>query len=166
MHQRKAFLSLLKGKYAVMLCQIGGSGFVTPPALAVRVAHGFIGNGAIVLFGKEMVCYQHSVLALGLADYHCLPAVFLVEFNHCAVAGSIGHHIMITRADGGVVPYIHRFQQIQRFLNGSAFVQPETHDNRGSYVRLVGILLGSLLGEGHDGSAEALFVHAVHGGVN
>ena len=46
---RQALLGLFQRQYAVVLLQVLPSGLVTPPAAAVRVAHGLVGLGGVVL---------------------------------------------------------------------------------------------------------------------
>ena len=162
----QAFLRLGEGEDAVVAGEVGAGGLVAPPALAVGVAHGRVGLGGVVFLRQQVVGNQHVLGVGGLADDHSLPAIVLVELHDGAVAVRVGHHIVVARAHGGVVADVHGFQQVQRFLDGGAAVQPQAHDDGRAHVGPLGVLLGGLLREGHDGGAEALLIHPVHGRVD
>ena len=113
-----------------------------------------------------MVGHQHIVLRGILSHHHGLPAIFLVELQADGVAGGVGNHVVVAGAHRGIVPDVKGGGQVQRLLDGGAAVKPEPHYDGGSHVVLFSVLLRRLLGEGHDGGAEARLVDSVHRSVD
>ena len=161
MHQGQAFLGLLQGEGPVVGVQISPGSLIAPPTLAVGIAHGRVRLGGVILLRQEVVGHEHRRLRRVLADNHRLPAVILVEFHHGAVPRRIGHHVMVTGADGRIVPHVHGLQQRKGLADRRTAVQPEAHQDGRPDLVLSALLLRSLLGQGHDGGAEAFLIDPV-----
>ena len=140
--------------------------FVAPPAAAVGVAHGGVGLGSAV-FGREEVVGDQQVVAVGrFAEHHGFPAVLFVELDDGAVALCVGHHVVVAGADDAVVPDVEGVEHGESFIDGGAAVEPQAHDDAGADAVVSGLLVGRLVGQGHDGGAEAFLVDAVDGSID